>query len=111
MNKQKNLISTVTMGLMLLLVSFVQAFRINSLSFLESTNFANDVGFLTITLIFIVAISVFAYYLPMRLMFEYDLKFNISFSPNIHITFRNKIFTSILKPLSRRYLRLNVVRC
>lgn len=111
MNKQKYLISSISMILMLFLVVSYQAIRISGLSFLQETSSFNDLTFITVSVITVLLVSLLIYYLPMLLVFEVSMKFNIALSPKIYVRVIKEKAGFLVIIVSRRYLRLNVIRC
>jgi len=111
MNKQKYLISSISMILMLFLVVSYQAVRISGLSFLEQTNSFNDLMFIAVSVITVLLVALLIYYLPMLLVFEVSVKLNITLSPIIYVRVIKDQTRLLVIIISRRYLRLNVIRC
>jgi len=111
MNKQKYLISSISMVMMIFLVGFYQFIKLSSLSFLEQTSATNEIGFILLSVAMIIVVAIVSYYIPMLLIFEFKVKFNISFTPDNYISNQNYVLYNSIKIISRRYLRLNVIRC
>lgn len=111
MNKQKYMISSLTMIFMLSLVTIVQGIRINGLEFLEQSSAVNDYSFLIMIFLVILLISFVGYFVPMILIFEWQFKINLFYAPVAHKS--NGSFKVVIMhyPISRKYLRLNVIRC
>lgn len=111
MNKQKYMISSVTMICMLFLVAIVQVVRINGLEFLQQTTAVNDYSFLVMILLVILLISFAGYFVPMILVLELTFKIDVYYAPKSYKSNNSFKLVSLHKPISRRYLRLNVFRC
>ena len=111
MNKRKYLISSISMVMILFLVAYYQLVNLSSLSNLEQTTTINEISFILISIILVLAVVMITYYLPMILVFEFKVILIITLSPIDYISKKNYVVNNIVKPISKRYLRLNVIRC
>lgn len=111
MSKQKYTVSSLSMIMILFLVSSYMYVSISDLTFFTSSNFSNDFVFLLISSFIIIVVALVAYVFPMILVFEFNLNLKVNISPTNQYYYQFKRVYIILKNESRRYLRLNVIRC
>ena len=111
MSKQKYLVSSLSMIMMLLLVSSYMYVSISDLTLFTSSNFSNDLVFFLMSSFIITVVTFLAYVFPMILVLEFNLNLKVNISPTNQYYFQFKRVYIIVKNESRRYLRLNVIRC
>ncbi len=111
MNKKKYLISNITMIMMLFLLGLFQYNKLSTISFLNHKSMSIEFGFIVMSIILLIVVALITYYVPMLIIFEYSLTLNILLSPVNYVSKKEFILQYTTKPVSRIYLRLNVIRC
>ena len=110
MKNKKQMISSISMFIILVIGAMFQLLKISELTFLEQTSQTSDLYFVVIVLFLVIFVSVVLYYLPMVLFMKISLQLHISISPVIYVSKQTKKVYQVLLS-QRRYLRLHVIRC
>lgn len=111
MNRKKYLISSITMIMMLFILGLFQYNKLSSISFFNHKSLSIEFGFIVMSIILLIVVALITYYIPMLIMFEYSLTLNVSLSPDNYVSKQDFVIQYTTKPVSRIYLRLNVIRC
>lgn len=111
MNRKKYLISSITMIMMLFLLGLFQYNKLSSITFFNHRSLPIEFGFIVMSIILLIVVALITYYVPMLIMIEYSLTLNILLSPVNYVSKKNFVLQYTIKPVSRIYLRLNVIRC
>lgn len=111
MSKQKYLVSSLSMIVMLFLVASYMFVSISDLTLFATSNFSNDISFLLMSCLIIIVVAIVVYVIPMLIVFELNLNLNLTLSPNTQHSYEITNGYKLVKIESRRYLRLNVIRC
>ena len=111
MSKQKYLVSSLSMIMMLFLVASYMFVTIQDLTLFASYSISNDISFLLMSCLIIIVVAVVVYVIPMFIVFELNVNLKLTLSPNTHYSYKVTSVYKLVKNESRRYLRLNVIRC
>lgn len=111
MRNKKYTISSVVMFLTLFFVAGYQAIRVSNLTVLNNAPVTTDIAFIITSILMTVLISFCMYYLPLLLVITIQFKLDYHIMTMEYPLFNEQNFVQVPHIISRRYLRLNVIRC
>ncbi|KFZ25575.1 MAG: hypothetical protein KQ78_02229 [Candidatus Izimaplasma bacterium HR2] len=112
MSNKKQLVSSISMLLILFFIMIRQSYRLANIGFMNSTTLSYDILFIIISGLLVVAIAFVIFYIPMLFILNLNFNLRVELSPVINyiqdVQHLNNVFISYN---GKRYLRLNVIRC